>query len=120
MIIMIFSFPLPAALPSINNPTRVRDVYLSDRETYLELGCDVNNDDLTQVYWTKNSILLNTTLYNKTTNILNVPKEYVDNWLFGVYQCFAENDLGMDNIVIRVLVEGQSVILLLKFLLIFI
>ena len=36
----------------------------------------------------------------------------VDRNIFGIYQCFIENELGIDYIVIRVLVLGELIKLL--------
>ena len=97
-------------LPSVNSLPRVVDHFLEYDASIVELSCSFSSQVPSEVYWVKNGELLDTSnTYDLTTGTLLLTDEKFENGLFGIYQCFIENEYGTDYTINRILVKGEFV-----------
>ena len=84
-------------------------MYTSQYNAKLMLSCTVSG--ASNVTWYKNGAVLMSLLYDG--NMLNVGEDDVPS-LYGIYQCYALNDVGNAQILYCVLIESMSLLLSLS------
>ena len=96
----------PPAIPNITNQLPVQDMIITRDDDSILLTCSTDGVPAPTVRWFKDGQPINQHLYNSTTGILNAFKAELNNRLYGVYQCFAENSVGQQYATIRTLIES--------------
>lgn len=89
----------PLAPPSILHHMSSQDVYLPHTNRNFHLNCSAVGNPLPQITWYRNGEMLTNTGGQVTLSASQFS-------LFAIYQCVAQNELGRESMLIRILIKG--------------
>lgn len=102
---------IPAVPPNITTLPSAQDIYksVSGAGVSVRLECMATGLPHPNIFWLKDGHPIAQHLFNNKSGLLQVTRnDFSDGELLGLYQCFAENSVGVQSATVRVLAEGTK------------